>query len=222
MTVRDTHVRDWVDGWTVSRGACDPVARPWGYTVHVGTPQQVGRHVLAATDDDVLEADVRSAAESTHAENTHLKVFADPARVLPWLGPEWKPYGSGDYLMTTDLDAAAAPAPTPPQGYDLHVWERGGVTRVLLTAPDGSFAARGQVAPTGASAVVDQIETAERHRRRGLGRVVMHHLHAAARTAGAGRAVLACTPEGRLLYEAVGWRTVAPLTNARHLGTAQG
>ncbi|MZD09744.1 GNAT family N-acetyltransferase [Streptomyces sp. SID5785] len=214
----DARVREWVDGWVVSRGASAPLVEPWGYTVHVGLPHHVGRHVIGATGDDVREADVRKAAESTRGANIHLKVFADLDRVLPWLGPEWEPYGSGDHLMTTSLGPAVAPA--APDGYTLRTWTRGGVTRVLLSDADGAFAARGQVAPTGASAVVDQIETSQEHRRKGLGRVVMGQLQAAAHAQGATRAVLACTPEGRLLYEAVGWRTVAPLTNARYRGAA--
>ncbi|SDJ78772.1 GNAT family N-acetyltransferase [Streptomyces indicus] len=213
----DVNVREWVDGWVVSRGASAPLLEPWGYTIHVGQIPHVARHVLAATNDAVLEADVRKATESARGLNWHLKVFADPERVLPWLAPGWEPYGSGDYLMVTELDASET-VPGPPPGYRLHTWDRGGVTRVLLTDSDGSFAARGQIAPVGASAVVDQIETAEEHRRRGLGKVVMRTLHAAARAQGSTRAVLACTPEGRLLYEAVGWRTVAPLTNAKFVG----
>ncbi|MEV3855175.1 GNAT family N-acetyltransferase [Streptomyces sp. NPDC050095] len=212
----DDHVRDWVDGWVVSRGATPPLVEPWGYTIHVGLEQHVSRHVLGAMNDAVREDDVRKVAESTRGRATHLKVFADPERVHPWLGPEWEPYGSGDYLMVKDL--SAEPALDAPAGYRLHAWTRGGVTRVMLTDADGAFAARGQVAPTGASAVVDQIETSERHRRKGLGTVVMRTLQAEAHAQGAVRAVLACTPEGHLLYEAVGWRVVAPLTNAKYVG----
>ncbi|MFI7384174.1 GNAT family N-acetyltransferase [Streptomyces sp. NPDC049813] len=212
-------VREWVDGWVLSRGAAPPLVEPWGYTVVVGRPQQPGRHVLGATGDGVREEDVRKVAGATRARDTHLKVFAEPERVLPWLGPEWEPYGSGDFLMATALTPTAEPAAVP-AGYRLHSWSRWGVVRVLVTDADGAFAAAGQTAPTGASAVVDQIETSEHHRRKGLGRVVMTTLHAAAAAQGATRAVLACTPEGRLLYEAVGWHIVAPLTNAKHLGTA--
>ncbi|MBC9711290.1 GNAT family N-acetyltransferase [Streptomyces sp. TRM66268-LWL] len=212
----DVNVREWVDGWVVSRGAAPPVREPWGYTVHGGLRGHVARHVLAATNDDVLEADVRKVSESTRGVDWHLKVFADPERVLPWLAPGWEPYGSGDYLMVTEL--APAPVPGVPAGYLMHTWTRGGVARVQITDTDGSFAARGQIAPVGACAVVDQIETAEEHQRKGLGRLVMHTLHAAALAEGATRAVLACTPEGRLLYEAVGWRIVAPLTNAKFVG----
>lgn len=65
---------------------------------------------------------------------------------------------------------------TPPPGYRLRAWSRAGVTRVLVTASDGSWAARGQIATTGATAVVDQVETSPGHRRRGLGRTVMRSL----------------------------------------------
>ncbi|MCX3063845.1 GNAT family N-acetyltransferase [Streptomyces beihaiensis] len=217
-------VRAWVEGWVVSRGAAPPLVAPWGYTVRVGLPAHVGRHVLAETGDAVREADVRKAAESTRGAGMQLKVFADPARVLPWLGPEWTPFGADDWLMARELapaDAGAAPATAPP-GYELHTWTTAGVTRVLVTDEDGAFAARGQVAraPTGTSVVVDQVETSEDHRRKGLGTLVMRRLHARAAADGARRAVLAATPEGRLLYEAVGWHAVAPLTNARCTGTA--
>ncbi len=212
----DVNVREWVEGWVVSRGAGEPVVQPWGYTVHVGQIGHVSRHVLGATHDDVLEADVRKVTESTRGIDWHLKVFADPERVLPWLAPGWEPYGSGDYLMVTDL--TAGPVPELPDGFRLHTWNRGGVTRILIADAEGSFAARGQIAPVGESAVVDQIETSALHRRKGLGKIVMHTLHAAALAQGSTRAVLACTPEGRLLYEAVGWRIVAPLTNAKFVG----
>ncbi|MBO1336156.1 GNAT family N-acetyltransferase [Streptomyces sp. VRA16 Mangrove soil] len=211
------HVREWVDGWVVSRGAAPPVAEPWGYTIRGGLMQSPGRHVLGAAGDAVREDDVRKVAESTRGLDLHLKVFADPARVVPWLGAGWEPYGSGDYLMATEL--RPAPVPDTPDGHVTHLWSRGGVTRILVTDADGTFAARGQVAPVGASAVVDQIETSPAHRRKGLGSLVMHTLHAAALAQGAVRAVLACTPEGRLLYESVGWKIVAPLTNAKYVGT---
>ncbi|MFJ4710666.1 GNAT family N-acetyltransferase [Streptomyces sp. NPDC088785] len=213
----ERHVRDWVDGWAASRGAAPPLVEPWGYTIYVGLAEHVGRHVLGAANDGVREADVREVAGSVTGRGTHLKVFAERERVLPWLGEGWEPYGADDYLMTTAL--SGAPAPAVPAGYRLRSWTRGGVTRVLVTDRAGAFAARGQVAPTGASAAVDQIETAAEHRRRGLGSVVMRTLHAAAHEQGAVRGVLACTPAGRLLYESLGWEVVAPLTNATYAGS---
>ncbi|RFU86747.1 GNAT family N-acetyltransferase, partial [Streptomyces triticagri] len=201
-------VRAWVDGWIVSRGAAPPVVETWGYTIDVGLPGHVGRHVFAGTDDAVREADVREVTGAVTGVGTQLKVFAEPARVVPWLGPGWEPFGSGDYLMTARLVPGGAVA--VPDGYRLRTWTAGGVFRCLVTDSGGSFAARGQIAVTGATAVVDQIETDAAHRRRGLGAVVMRTLAAEGAALGAETGVLACTPEGRLLYEAVGWSVRAP------------
>lgn len=58
--------------------------------------------------------------------------------------------------------------------------------------------------------VPDRIRTGERHRRQGLGSEVMRLLLDAAREAGAERAVLAASLDGRRLYEATGWTTCSP------------
>lgn len=100
-----------------------------------------------------------------------------------------------------------------PAGYRQRTWTRDGVTRALVTTGDGAFAARGQIATSGGTAVVDQIETAAEHRRKGLGGLVMHTLQNAAVERGAGEGVLGGTPDGRALYESLGWRTIAPLVS---------
>ncbi|WP_328493997.1 GNAT family N-acetyltransferase [Streptomyces sp. NBC_00414] len=206
-------VRAWVDGWALSRGAAPPLAEPWGYTVDVGQAGHVTRHVLGATEEQVEEATVRKVADAVSGAGVWLKVFTAPARVAPWLGDGWWVKPGTSYLMSTPL--APGPAPDMPDGYRLRAWSRGGVTRVLVAAADGSLAARGQIAPTGLTAVADQIETAPAHRRRGLGRFVMGTLTHAAIAQGAGTGVLAATPEGRGLYEALGWSVEARLTSAR-------
>lgn len=58
----------------------------------------------------------------------------------------------------------------------------------MVAAPDGSLAARGQITPTGGTAVVDQVETAPEHRRKGLGSLVMRTLQNAAVRQGRGPA----------------------------------
>jgi GNAT superfamily N-acetyltransferase len=201
-------IRAWVDGWVVSRGAADPVDRTWGFTVDVGQVPHATRHVLTADD----EATVRKVAAEVAAPTVWLKVFADPASVVEWAGPDWQVDEPG-WLMTARLRRTRTEVP---DGYTLRTWERGGVTRVLVVAADGSFAARGQIAPTGPTAVVDQIETAAAHRRRGLGSVVMRTLHNAAVDQGATIGVLGGTPDGRALYEYLGWRVEAPLVSLFH------
>ncbi|MFB7470126.1 GNAT family N-acetyltransferase [Kitasatospora sp. NPDC056184] len=198
-------VRAWVEGWIVSRGAADPVDEPWGWSIDVGQPKQVARHVLP----EPVEADVRKLVAATTAPGTWLKLFADDDTVRPWLGPGWQ-YDLPGYLMTVPL---AAERPVVPAGYTLTSWSRGGVVRVLVRTEDGRFAARGQLAVTGATAVADQIETDPGHRRRGLGSLVMRSLRDAGHRGGAATGLLVATPEGRALYSALGWSVRASMAS---------
>jgi GNAT superfamily N-acetyltransferase len=218
----DGVVQAWVTGWVVSRGAAPPEREPWGFTVDVGQLAQVSRHVLEALGDGVDEQLVRKVADGVTGAGVWLKVFQDPEVVRNWLGEGWWVDPEPGYLMTVPLTGAEDAAAHAPDGYRKRVWSVGGVTRVLVAAPDGSLAARGQTAPTGATAVFDQIETAPAHRRRGLGSVVMRTLQTAAATAGAETGVLAGTPAGRALYEALGWHVAAPLTSAKFVGPGVG
>ncbi|MEU0374057.1 GNAT family N-acetyltransferase [Streptomyces sp. NPDC006283] len=203
----------WVHGWVVSRGSADPVPRPWGFTVDVGQVKHATRHVLTADD----EATVRKVAAEVAAPTVWLKVFTDPGSVLDWVGPDWSVDEPG-WLMSAELRRTETAVP---DGYTLKTWTRGGVVRALVVAADGSFAARAQIAPTGRTAVVDQVETAPEHRRKGLGRLVMHTLHNAAIEQGATVGVLGGTPDGRALYESLGWRVHAPLVSLFHSSAAR-
>ncbi|MGW6704034.1 GNAT family N-acetyltransferase [Streptomyces sp. NPDC054956] len=203
--------RAWVHGWTVSRGAAEPVPRAWGFTIDVGQPGHVVRHVLNSAD----EATVRKITENATAPGVWLKAFVPPEALEPWLAPGWHLAGGDGYLMSAPLPNAHPRAlPEPPDGYRLTTWTRAGLTRSLVRTTDGAFAARGQLAVTALGAVIDQVETDPSHQRRGLGRLVMHSLTTAAAHQGARAAVLAATPEGRALYESLGWHTLSPLTGA--------
>ncbi|MFJ2774564.1 GNAT family N-acetyltransferase [Streptomyces sp. NPDC087300] len=200
-------IGSWVEGWVVSRGAAPPVVEPWGFTVDVGQSGHVTRHVLQEADEPL----VRKLTESATAPGTWLKVFLPPRTVAPWVAYGWR-FDDDGFLMSTALHPTAADAP---DGYQVRVWTWGGLTRVLVLASDGAFAARGQVAVPGPgrTAVFDQIETSPDHRRKGLGSLVMRKLGNAAVDAGSTTAVLAATTEGRALYEFLGWRTHRPLTS---------
>ncbi|MFD6418372.1 GNAT family N-acetyltransferase [Streptomyces sp. NPDC060194] len=204
-----TAVENWIGGWIISRGAADPVAAPWGWTVDVGQPKHVFRHVVPDPD----EATVRKLVADTRASGVWLKLFAEDAVVRPWLGPGWH-FDEPGFLMTVPLAEAA---PAVPAGYRLTTWTRVGVTRALVRTADGDhFAARGQIAVNGAVAVADQIETSPAHRRRGLGSVVMRTLQTAAASAGARTGVLVGTSDGQALYTALGWRTLSPMASLHH------
>lgn len=198
-------VRMWVGGWVVSRGSSDPIDEPWGWTIDVGQPTHVARHVLP----EPSEADVRKIVAATSAPGTWLKLFAEDQAVLPWVGPGWRRDSPG-FLMTCQLTPER---PEVPAGYALTGWTRGGVSRVLIRTRAGHFAARGQIARAGAHAVVDQVETAAEHRRKGLGGLVMRALQSTAYEAGARTGVLVGTSEGRALYSSLGWTTRSPMTS---------
>ncbi|MGW0290656.1 GNAT family N-acetyltransferase [Streptomyces tuirus] len=210
----DETVQAWVNGWVVSRGAAPPLAEPWGWTIDMGLYGHVTRHVCGATGEGLDEATVRKVAGAVTGEGVWLKAFRDPSVVAGWLDDGWWIDPEPGFLMRVPLtpDGAAA----VPEGYRLREWSRGGVTRVMVAAPDGSLAARGQIAPTGETAVVDRVETAPGHRRKGLGGVVVRTLQNAAVRQGARTGVLAGTPAGRGLYEALGWEVVALLTSAKY------
>ncbi|MFF8268367.1 GNAT family N-acetyltransferase [Streptomyces sp. NPDC016562] len=198
-------VRGWVDGWVVSRGSSDPIDEPWGWTIDVGQPGHVARHVLP----EPSEGDVRKIVAATSAPGTWLKLFAEEQAVLPWVGPGWRLDAPG-FLMTCRLEPERTEAP---DGYTLTRWTRGGLSRVLVRTRDGHFAARGQIAHVGDGAVADQVECAAEHRRRGLGGLVMRTLQSTAYEAGARTGLLVGTPEGRALYSSLGWTVRSPMTS---------
>jgi GNAT superfamily N-acetyltransferase len=202
-------VRAWTLGWALSRGAADPVPQPWGATLDIGLPQAVTRHVLFdgyASDG----ATVRKLLHRDAAPGTWIKYVEPPEAVAPWMAEGWE-YDTPGHLMTLPLAADTA-APDVPTGYSLRSWTRAGLTRVLVLAADGGLGARGQVAVTGRTAVVDQVETGPAHRRRGLGTLVMRTLQAHAAAQGARDCVLGATDDGHALYTTLGWEKVSPLT----------
>ncbi|MFJ5234121.1 GNAT family N-acetyltransferase [Kitasatospora sp. NPDC088391] len=210
-------VRAWISGWAVSRGAAEPLPRPWGWTIDVGQPRHPWRHVLPAP----TEQDVREVTGGTTVPWTWLKLFDAEDRVLPWVtGPGWHQDVPG-HLMTLPLRPEH---PAVPAGYRITTWSRGGVVRALVRTTDGEFAARGQLGLGPATplagrtgpellAVADQIETAPAHRRRGLGSLLMRTLQHEAHAAGARAALLVGTTEGHALYRHLGWTLRAPMAS---------
>ncbi|WP_228980582.1 GNAT family N-acetyltransferase [Streptomyces sp. DH12] len=204
----------WVRGWTVSRGTPPAAVEPWGYRIDVGLSRHVFRHVLPEPD----EAAVRELCETVTQPYAWLKVLAEPEDVAGWLTPQWTVPDDPGFMMYTAL--TPAPEAAPPAGYTLRTEFHEGVHHVRVLTGDGELAARGQVAPTGPTAVFDQIETFDGHQRRGLGSLVMRNLQTAAARAGAATGVLGATVDGRALYASLGWHHQGPLTGVVRDGSA--
>ncbi|NUR89828.1 MAG: GNAT family N-acetyltransferase [Nonomuraea sp.] len=196
-------VRAWVAGWVVSRQAPEPVVEPWGLRVDVGLPGHVARHILPNPDPST----VRDLAAAIRNPGTWLKICAPVDEVAELLPAGWV-VQEPEYMMTAALRRVPVAAPGT---YQLAVTSRADVTTARLLTPEGEIAARGQIAVAGRAAVVDQVETAPAHRRRGLGRTIMTALmsSAAARTG-----VLVATPVGEALYRTLGWSRVSEVTAA--------
>ncbi len=182
----------WVRGWVVSREVAPPVEEPDGFRIDVGLPWHRVRYLLRSP------ATVASRARTLAAPGTWLKTCGTRAAVLEGLTAEWEARPT-EYLMTFDGAFPAAEVPAP---YAVEVTGDGPLWQVAVTA-EGSPAARGWVAVDSGVAVFDRIVTEPEHRRRGLGRVVMHRLGVAA---GARSSVLLASEAGRGLYGALGWR----------------
>lgn len=198
----------WVDGWVVSRGTAPPRPTPWGLWVEVGTPKQHGRYVMLEAREPI----VRDLAARAQLPALWLKAFVPPESLRPWLTPDWSAGGPA-WLMAADLCASRVAVP---DGYSVETTARNGVVFVTVSAADGTVAARGQAGIAGEAAVPDQISTEPAHRRRGLGTVLMRTLINAAVEAGASTGILGGTPDGRALYETLGWKAYAPLAGFVH------
>jgi GNAT superfamily N-acetyltransferase len=199
------YVDGWVDGWTRSRGAPRPEAVDGGWYVATRTEREHGRFVLS----EPAKERVLAILEAEQPPRTGLKFPGNPQEWLPQLGEGWEPDHEG-WFMTRGL--GRPPGRRPPSGYRVEVETAPTVAVASVLAPEGNVVASGRMGLGASYAVADQIVTDERHRRLGLGTVVMAALEGYALEAGLDRAVLGATGDGRALYERLGWDVGAPLT----------
>jgi GNAT superfamily N-acetyltransferase len=193
-------VAAWAKGWALSRSVAPPIPVAGGHRIVVGEPGHVERFVFPALDAATLS----DLAARITAPGIFLKAFCAPEALLAAVDARWSSQPPGD-LMAVDLVAVPPPA-APPAGYVQQFRAEGAVLVVEIHDANGELAASGRAALTRRFAVFDKIITDPAHQRRGLGRVVMGVLGEQARALGADQGVLVATPEGRALYEVLGWR----------------
>lgn len=155
------------------------------------------RHVLHTWDADRIEA----IARHDTAPGTWIKAVGHATDLRRALPSQWTVDTSG-YLMSTQFTAGTD---DPPPSYETRITTDGDVVVASVVDASGTVAASGRLAPAGTCGVVDQVETAPAHRRRGLGTTVMRMLSDHAVRNGLGTGILVATDDGRGLYRALGW-----------------
>jgi GNAT superfamily N-acetyltransferase len=196
----------WGRGWAVSRGLPDPVEVPGGFRADVGVHGHRVRYVLSAWDTDLLEALARRATEP----GTWIKVTGSPTDLRSALPARWT-MDAAAYLMSAPFTAGPD---DPPASYQTLFTTEGEVVVATVVDTTGATAASGRLAPAGDCAVIDQVETAPAHRRRGLGTTVMRALSNHAARAGLHTGILVATADGRRLYHALGWTVQSEIAAA--------
>ncbi|MFC4039589.1 GNAT family N-acetyltransferase [Dactylosporangium siamense] len=165
---------------------------------------------MLQTPDHQLLADL---GRQELVPGTWIKVVADQADLGSALPDTWAMADTG-YLMTTSFtEVASASAPSVP--YTPRVSTVGDVA--IATCTDdatGEIAASGRLAAAGHVGVIDQVATSPAHRRRGLGRAIMHSLSHHACERGMHTGVLVATDDGRELYRTLGWTVRSPIAAA--------
>ncbi|RDD82186.1 N-acetyltransferase [Dyella tabacisoli] len=195
----------WQAAHSIARGSPPPVHDRGGFRVDTHSEKEVRRWVFPQLCDGL-----RAIAHDITAPRHYIKLCGSDEELRSALPARWE-VQPANYFMT----AAAATLDTKPlpNGYRMEFHQAGPVARACIIAPDGDLAASGCAAETADVFIYDRIETAQDHRRKGLGVAVMIAL-GAARKSLVSPQLLVATEDGRNLYANLGWTVLAPLAAA--------
>lgn len=200
-------MRTWASGRARTRGTVQPANTPYGCVVPAYADSAVIRHVVVGDDA------VRHIA-ATGDRPLGLSIVGDYDQWEGALPADLKSFGEPMSLMVGPLDTARRDTPA---GYDLSVEQTDCVcTARAFSGGEVVSQVHGGMAsgsPAGHQDVVvfDQVSTSPEHRRRGLGALLMSVVNEWARSRGAESALLSASPEGVLLYTALGYDEIAPM-----------
>lgn len=196
----------WQEAHSIARNSPLPVHDRGGFRVDTGSDKEVKRWVFPQLCDGL-----RAIAHDIAAPRHYLKLCGPDEELRGVLPARWEIQPVNYFMMATSAGAAARPLPT---GYRLELHRSGPVIQASIIAPQGDMAASGCAAETADAFVYDRIETAQDHRRKGLGAAVMVALGAARRSL-ASPQLLVATEDGRNLYTNLGWTVLSPLATAK-------
>ncbi|GAA3658125.1 acetyltransferase (GNAT) family protein [Lentzea atacamensis] len=203
-------VERWHHGWITADGLTSEY-RDGYLVVHVNRPRR--KYEWIATDD--AETAAMAAIVAATAEPNWLSVPTNaPQKTTAAIEAAGLVVARPDETFMR-CSLAGHPRFDPPAGYAVEV-RRNPVIGVRVLTPDGEEAASGLMAVVGEDAVAHRIETAEAHRRRGLGSVVMGTLVREALKDGAANGLLFSSTDGVHLYRRLGWEKISGLVVARN------
>lgn len=196
----------WAFGYALTRGYPAPQTVPTGLWLEIGKPDQRGRFVQPQFEPKAFSELARSIEEP----GIYIEAPAPHEAAVPLLPERWTVRDRA-FLMTIAFDV---PDSRPvPAGYQLATHEEGAAIKVEVMSEGGELAASGFAGMVGEHTVFDQILTQPAHRRLGLGSVVMGALTRRALERGASQGVLIATPDGRALYQILGWAQWSEVTS---------
>ncbi|GFZ87323.1 GNAT family N-acetyltransferase [Dyella caseinilytica] len=167
--------------------------------------KEVKRWVFAQLCDGL-----RAIAHDITAPRHYLKLCGSDEELRSVLPARWEVQPTNYFMKAAVATFDAKPLAN---GYRMEFHQTGPVSRACIIAPDGNLAASGSAAETEDVFMYDRIETAQDHRRKGLGVAVMGAL-GAARKSLVSPQLLVATEDGRNLYENLGWTVLAPFAAA--------
>ena len=195
----------WQEAHSIARSSPPPVRDRGGFRVDTDTEKEVKRWVFPRLCDGL-----RAIAQDIMAPRHYLKLCGTDEELRSVLPARWE-VQAASYFMTVAVETIdTKPLPI---GYRMEIDQAGPVTRACVIAPDGDLAASGCAAETADVFIYDRIETAQDHRRKGLGVAVMIAL-GTARTSLVIPQLLVATEDGRKLYANLGWMVLAPFAAA--------
>ena len=195
----------WQTAHSVARSAPPPIHDRGGFRVDTHSETEVKRWVFPELCDGL-----RAIGNEITAPRHYLKLCGSDDELRSALPSRWEVQPANYFMMA---NAATLEANALPNGYRMEIHQAGAVTRVHIMAPDGDLAATGCAAETEDVFIYDRIETAQGHRRKGLGVAVMIGL-GSARKSFVGPQLLVATGEGRSLYSNLGWTVLSPFAAA--------
>jgi len=195
----------WQAAHSIARGSPPPMHDRGGFRVDTHSEKEVKRWVFPQLCDGL-----RAIAGDITAPRHFLKLCGSDEELRSALPARWEVQPANYFMMAT---AAAVDTKPLPDGYRMEFEHAGPVTRASVIGPQGDLAASGCAAETADVFIYDRIETAQDHRRKGLGVAVMVAL-GAARKSLVSPQLLVATGDGRSLYVNLGWTVLAPFAAA--------